>query len=762
MSIANQFDAACVDFYSSLAENDLTLAGQVAWALQTMVNDNVLDGIQCEMVHDCLQKLGRAGVSDLERHSKPVVHLVELANIARVCAVAGAPHDDTAMQSFSATAAKLVGAVGRKCLESLDTSKLSSISLVASAPSSADSSMHLQHARVIFAEAACHINGMSSIGFRPSLVLSGIAPVCAACAEHVISVAQHFQKSARLQEWVKFSQVGGAPPRRARKAGMLVQEIIDPVLNEASEICQEFANFHTFVTDINNNLRSAINLAQGITGNANANANANANDSSANARTNTSASESIRKIREAGQEIVVGYMMVEAYCVTQNLETAVKIAVVDGINSHQRQAQGNSGVENGLTTTMATNKPMMSTPVVASRQSPSISLVEESFFIFKHRFSRALNTLHIDAPRFILNRLQAALEEIVLPEVQKLLSLESTLDVSAVIFCGSGSSSGSGARSMGGMRSSSEPASDVASELTSDFNATLNQLLDGNNGLKTNATSSSNLTSTSTTTLQNTRRHHPLSSLLVAACSARRAEQHSNDFILYVQGQFKAAFGENTLASVEPMLDELRNAANSFQCMHASALEELASAMDDKIKDVIRSTALLDGEKYELESEDFHRREVNDLFAKKVVDHLHHETSLLQRCKHVMAIDDYTALVRVVATHVASIVEKVWKQMRVNENGGLMMQKDLRTLIDQISHKELEAGSVRSCFARLTALVWLVNLENPESLIEENTLASSKHVLACLNREEVGHRLKLRIEFRRDQIDNVVGQFFSQ
>jgi len=127
-----------------------------------------------------------------------------------------------------------------------------------------------------------------------------------------------------------------------------------------------------------------------------------------------------------------------------------------------------------------------------------------------------------------------------------------------------------------------------------------------------------------------------------------------------------------------------------------------------------------------------------------------------------MAIDDYTALVRVVATHVASIVEKVWKQMRVNENGGLMMQKDLRTLIDQISHKELEAGSVRSCFARLTALVWLVNLENPESLIEENTLASSKHVLACLNREEVGHRLKLRIEFRRDQIDNVVGQFFSQ
>ena len=770
-TVSEQFDAATVDFYSSLAEQNLPLAGQVGWVLRTMRQDNVLDQAQCEMVDDCLQKLGRAGITDLSQHCKPVVNLAGIASVARVCVVAGPPHDGIVLQSFSKTTAKLVDDIGRKCLDSLTAIKSSNGS-VSITTSSSTSLAHLQHIRTLFSEAARHINGLSGVGFPPSLVLQGIAPIIAACAERVVNITQHFQTHVKLQEWVTFSQTGGAPPRRARKAGMLVQEIIDPILNEASEICQEFAKFLIFVTDVDTNLRQAIQVDEDSIHQKNVVPNNTALTS------HTIARESIQKIRETGQEIVVGYMMVEAYCVNRNLTTAVDIAVVDGCNHASSMPGDTNGsgstsmTETTTTATATTITPTITTSLATSRQSPSISLVEESFFIFKLRFSRALNTLHVDAPRFILNRLQAALEEIILPEVQKLLSLESTLNVSSVTIDQIPSFNNK-------ITNDAMQTADVTSELTSDFNATLNQLLDGGgsgnsssgggSGSGKNGNSNQKGNGNTTSSLTNSKKY-PLASLLIAACSARKAQQHSEDFVAYVRMQFEVAFGTETLMSVEPMIDELLNVAKIFQNMHNCALEELASHMDDGIKDVIRSTTLLDGEKYELESgEEFHRREVNDLFAKKVIDHLHHETSLLQRCKICMATDDYSDLVRIVASHVSIIVEKVWVQMRVNDLGGLMMETDLRTLIDQISHKELEAGSVRTCFARLTALVWLVNLENPEALIEENTLHSSRRVLECLNatgidthRNEIYKRLCLRIDFKRDKIEKVLDLFFAQ
>ena len=172
--------------------------------------------------------------------------------------------------------------------------------------------------------------------------------------------------------------------------------------------------------------------------------------------------------------------------------------------------------------------------------------------------------------------------------------------------------------------------------------------------------------------------------------------------------------------------------------------------MDVGIKDAIKSTDLLYGEKYDLESDEYQDRQVNDLFANKIIDHLHCKKNLLQRCKHFMTTNDYADLVKTVSSHLSNIVEKAWIQMRVNVNGGLMMDRDLRTLIDQISDNELESGSVRSCFSRLTALVWLVNLENPSVLIEKDTLDTSKKVLACLTKEEVCQRLHLRLDFRRN------------
>ena len=782
MNIATQFGSATVDFYSALAEQNLSVAAQVGGALQAMVDDQVLDAAQCEMVHDCLQKLGRAATADLPRHCKPVAQLPELANLASVCAFAGSPHEEIAAASFARTTARLVDEIGRERVESLHSISSTKTANWLTTPASP----HLQHARAIFSEAARHVNGMSTVGFRPHLVLQALGPVCSACADRVVEVTRHFQKHVRLQEWVSFTQTGGAPPRRAKKAELLVQEMIDPILNEASELCQEISRFHTFMVDIDTNLRKAAAAAAAaaatkspptagsITGKPTCSTTCSiTTDPSTNAASGEMStrapSESIRLIREVGQELVVGYMMVEAYCVTKNIETAIKIAVVEGgggghSGSADGSCDGTSGGVIGASSGGHSGGHSGGNSGGNTGKSPSISLVEESFFIFKLRFSRALNTLHADAPRFILNRLQASLEETVYPEIHKLLSLESTLDVSGLMLD----------------HDTTQTGTSMEDNLTSNFNATLNNLLD-NSGEVIAATATTTATTTAITSMSSTintttntnttsttkaltTRRHPLSSLLVAACSARKAQQHVSDFVMYVRGQFAHAFGQETLSSVEPMLDELINVQRSFQKMQENSLEKLVSSMDETIKDVIRSTDLLEGEKYELATEDdFNRRQVNDLFAQKLIDSLHHTSSFLQRCKRCMMYDDYAPLVRVVASHVAKIIEKVWLQMRVNELGGLMMETDLRILIDQISHMELKSGSVRSCFARLTALVWLVNLEQPEALVDEETLHTSKRVLACLNRDEVCHCLRLRVEFHRnfELVATLVDRFFS-
>jgi hypothetical protein len=92
-TIAQQFDTATIDFYSSLAEQNLELAAEVGCVMRTMKEDNVLNQVQKEMVQDCLNKLGKAGFSQLQQHCKPVVNLHGLATVAKVCAVAGTPHD---------------------------------------------------------------------------------------------------------------------------------------------------------------------------------------------------------------------------------------------------------------------------------------------------------------------------------------------------------------------------------------------------------------------------------------------------------------------------------------------------------------------------------------------------------------------------------------------------------------------------------------------------------------------------------------------
>ena len=809
--VSEQFQQATVDFYSALGEGELGLAAEVGDAMRAMVRDGVLDSVEDEMARDCLAKLGKAGQAAvvLVTNHRQGIDLAAINRAAVACAVAGPPFDTHAAKKFSAVVTALVDATGKECADDLTNSSSTSVP-ISSAGENGAIHRHLRHVGRIFAESAGHLNALSGVGFRPAVVLSAIAPLCSMCARHANAVLGLFKKHSRLPEWERFVQSGGPPPRRARKAGLLVQEVIDPILNEASSLCKEFWRFNTFATDIVRNIQAAAE-AEAV---AEAEADASTSDDVKAAAVPEAAAaaepaaDSLRRVQVAAQEMVVGYMMVEHYCITRNVAKAVEIAVVahggqdgavamsehgsgvlpDGtpgtghgasdasVAGHKldvRTAHGNAAVADGSSRSnvdLALGGQTSSSGVATmGGKSPSLSLVGECFFILKIRFSRALNTLHVDAARFILNHLQAVLEEVVLLEVQSLMECRSVLNLAAVAVLDKTVAQSSKTRQ------SSHTASifldsktlQANEQLSSNFNATLDLLLDDDGAagaavvdsgmrpprsLDEHGRRSGRDGAAGAIGMENRKAamctKFPLASLLVAACSAGEAQSLCESFAFFVQAQFAGAFGADNLSSIGPMLENMAETGRAFVRIRDAALDDLAARMEDGIKHMLEhETKLLEVE-YELTSETFRLRQVNDLFAHKLVAYLDSDQCLLYHCRRHMAPDDGILLVRALAGRLASLLDKVWLQMRVNSLGGLMMQNDLRILIDGLGAM-MHAGSVRQEFSRLSALCWLVNLDSPDELVEPGTLAASVQKLAGLGRDDICSMLALRVDFER-------------
>lgn len=793
--VSDQFQQATVDFYSSLGEGEMVVASQVGAAMRAMLDDCVLDSVEAEIAQDCLSKLGKASMDALERecakkarlkncsmpfdHSDPKLpDLVKITDLARACAVAGEPFDVKAADHLSSIVTALVEATGNFCVSALKKGSERQVSsAIGSAEASATGSIvhrHLHYVQQIFSDTAGHINALSTLGFRPAVVLHAIAPVCNSCVAYANTVLGLFKDSSRLDDWERFVQSGGPPPRRARKAGLLVQEVIDPILNEASSLCKEFWRFNTFANDIVANIKaiatSTDSLATGHKETARVEA------IGADWKEAVPASDSLRRVQVAAQEMVVGYMMIERYCISRNVEKAVEIAVITqdgyaGEATNSGDASGNE-ITSGKNDGIAIIDNTLNTPNVLSHanhfKSPTLSLIGESFFILKLRFSRALNTLHVDAARFILNHLQAVLEEVVLVEVKLLLDCRSSIGLGHISVLDTLVAKPSAALRLQGDLFSDSHTVGANTQLTENFNATLDQMLDSEGigkGIGKGASVAGSDGQGRDHYLKRAavqRSRYPLASLVVAACSAREANALCKSFASFVELQFEGAFGIENLGSIGPMLENLAGTGNSFALMRDSALDSLAERMEAGVKRMLESETKLLEVEYELTSEEFRMRQVNDLFAKKLVAYLDSDKCMLYHCRKNMSSEDSMLLVRAVAKRLASIICKVWLQMRVNSLGGLMMQNDLRILIDGLG-AFMDSGSVRSEFSRLSALCWLVNLDSPDELTEQTTLIASIQTLSGLDLDDICNMLALRVEFERqpDKIKSAVHRFLE-
>lgn len=98
---------------------------------------------------------------------------------------------------------------------------------------------------------------------------------------------------------------------------------------------------------------------------------------------------------------------------------------------------------------------------------------------------------------------------------------------------------------------------------------------------------------------------------------------------------------------------------------------------------------------------------------------------------------------------VVSRLEAIFWQKRFNWLGGLQLERDMRTLVNQLS--EQTARSVRDKFARLTQMATVLNVETPEEVLDfwgEN----AGSITWRLSSVEVKRALSLRADLRPEAI----------
>ncbi|KAL1123910.1 hypothetical protein AAG570_001680, partial [Ranatra chinensis] len=107
-----------------------------------------------------------------------------------------------------------------------------------------------------------------------------------------------------------------------------------------------------------------------------------------------------------------------------------------------------------------------------------------------------------------------------------------------------------------------------------------------------------------------------------------------------------------------------------------------------------------------LTEEEFSSYEANEPFIRSLIGNL---DTLLSEFKSTLMPINYDNLVAIVATEVSSQMEKVILKTEFNRLGGLVLDKEVRSLTSYLSNAT--SWSVRDKFARLTQIATVLNLE---------------------------------------------------
>ena len=200
---------------------------------------------------------------------------------------------------------------------------------------------------------------------------------------------------------------------------------------------------------------------------------------------------------------------------------------------------------------------------------------------------------------------------------------------------------------------------------------------------------------------------------------------------------------------VQSCLSDLMKMSNEFQKISGQTIEHVAQRLLPELKPSIDA---LSSVSFNVSDSEYavHEAEgpgwLSDLLA-RMEDHL-------SWLRTMLTSQNYESLVHSVLGHVAKRIEALLLQKRFNQLGGLLLEKYVRTLVNFTSN--LTQRTVRDKFARLSQMGTLLNLETPQEVLDYWGDNMAEATMWRLTPFEVKRALKLRVDFRPHDVDELL------
>lgn len=196
--------------------------------------------------------------------------------------------------------------------------------------------------------------------------------------------------------------------------------------------------------------------------------------------------------------------------------------------------------------------------------------------------------------------------------------------------------------------------------------------------------------------------------------------------------------------NINSCVEDLSDLATRFKQLVDNGISELNnSALKHEVKPLISD---FNDIPHDIDDDDFAEAEANEPWIQNVLIHLH---SVLDSFKTRMSSTSFDQLVSYLTNTVASTLERSVMKSKFTRLGGLQFDRELRALVNFLT--SVTSSTVRDRFARLHQINTVLNLEQPQEVLEYYG-SSSSGVTWRLTPAEVRQVLHLRIDFRSDDI----------
>ena len=232
------------------------------------------------------------------------------------------------------------------------------------------------------------------------------------------------------------------------------------------------------------------------------------------------------------------------------------------------------------------------------------------------------------------------------------------------------------------------------------------------------------------------------------AAAALNNADVSADYVLKLKHELDEALGELFPAGsererVRSCLGEMADTAAAFRELASSGVEELLTGLAPRLRPFLDTAA---SASYVLSEAEYAENEADDLWVLRLVAAVE---AALAWAAPLLTAGNHDALVHALVDSVVARLEALFWLKRFNQLGGLQLDRDMRTLVNQLSG--LTQRTVRDKFARLTQLATVLNLEAPEEILDywgDNAGALTWR----LSTAEVRRALGLRVDFKPESI----------